>query len=240
MIPRTRGNPLAYPPERRQGFIDPREHDYPPFSPGHPFGGKRRNCTCCSPGCSCCVDRNVPPHSAKSHVLRRSPAVKHRRYSVPSSPWSAWSITYHDPHSRSLPNRLEYPSRSPTSPVSWPFLRHSTASSQDDDHDHDHNHETSTQRSSGSILGPLGALIAELNSSPATAQIRTPFPFPVPHEHRDEFTQQDMRQLWAHWVRKRGCRDGEGRGEVERGKSRLVTSEVDDAGWRCAEVHGWI
>jgi hypothetical protein len=248
MLSRARVNPPTYSPERRRGYIDPREHDDPPFSPGHPFKNKKGDCIYCSPGRFPYKDKDdLRPHTMKwpclttmegnrSFGLRQKPEVEQRRYLVPSGLRSASPIACRDPHSRSLPNQLVSPCRSPITPVSWPFLRLS-ASSKDrliDDH------ESRSKHSNRSTLGPLGALIAELNSRPASAHVITPFFFLVLHERRDDFTQQDMRQIWAHWVMKRGCKGGEGRGEVRGSGARLVEVETDRSNWASAALHGWI
>jgi hypothetical protein len=273
---RKRVTPLNYLVERRRGYIDPQEYDYPPHSTAKSALERfAPNCTCCSPGCFCwkavegprldvvlftstshakhsveIYDRRAGtrPHAAGlsnepycqncglSQCLRDDTSPLRRRHSGISPPGSGCMGSLPVPNSNSLPYQLDYPVRSPSSPVSWPFLRRSlgltTSSSLQEDEEQ--------LNSTNSVLGPLGALIAELRSRPASAQIRTPFPFPMPREHKAEFTRQDMRQTWAHWIRARGRRRGEKQGQVGESDEVIVLNAESEHKWRCAEMHGWI
>ena len=233
---KRRRTPPSYPPEKRQGYIDPREHDDPPFPPGHPFGNRSFGCVCCTPGCSCCHGGHLQNVVSRDFKPRHTSERKGRRYSVPSPPWSGLSTEIPGPKSASLPTYLDKPVRSLTTPTSWPFLRTTAPDSYDGT-----TCETPTERNhhGNSVLGPLGALIAELHSTTSSAQLHASHTFFEAREGH-ELNTKDMRQIWAHWIRARGQKRDERRGMVQRGRGSITL--VGDAGeqWRCAEVHGWI
>lgn len=155
--------------------------------------------------------------------------------------------------SSSLPTRSIHFPKKTAPPVSWPFLRDYFADDEFDDEDGDEsrsqlsNEEESKKEihdeeiKDGSVLGPLGALITELTARPKSdVKMRRPIPFPVPRAHNSEFTCQDMRRTWAHWVQKReGQDDGKERGEVRGGSIRLGEVNAHEK-WESARLYGWL
>ena len=198
MLLRRRGSLPVYPIEKRGGYIDPREHDCPPFSPGHPFSKHDSGYVCCSPGCLCCTthkEYEKQPHSARMATATPLQALGRARSNSLPNPRLA-DITNRalaevtSPRSNSFESHyVQSPRLVAEPPVSWPFLRDGSES---DDVD-----EETESANSNSVLGPLGALIAELHSRPTNAKVRTPLPFAVAHE---EFTSENMRHVWAHWI----------------------------------------
>lgn len=236
---RRRVSPPECPVEKRQGYIDPREHDHPPFSPGHPFSKHEPGCVCCSPGCLYCEKHK---HKKQPHTVQLATTTslqvlgRVRSSSVPSPRWADNTnrtlAEVISPRSNSFPsNYIQSPRLVIEPPISWPFLR--------DESESDDIGEETESANSNSVLGPLGALIAELHSRPPTATVRTPFPFAMPHE---EFTREDMRHVWAHWIMIRKQKREERQGRVHVGIGRMVEGQQSSHARtrKCADVHGWI
>ena len=235
MILRRRAHRPEFPAEKRQGYIDPREHDDPPFSPGHPFKKRTSQCVCCADSCHCCNPEATVP--ARPHKYGRVSEAA-RRYSVPSPPWRGSSIDLSGPKSASLPTDLDLIGRRHVPYVSWPFLREENETAD----------ELGTVNNlfaanANSVLGPLGALIAELHSRPKSADVHTQWAQPASEQqYKEDFTIQDMRHIWAHWVVARGQRRDERRGEVHSGQGVTLQHAEQEYGdqWKSAEMHGWI